>query len=158
MWSWTVNEMTELVSANQHLNSGTNLRECEDQSWFKVQAFPVFRSDWCKTFSRTTWYIFATSGTRVPQVEDHWYIPLVDRWKLLYPHDIAPLTQGSGSSGIDIPAVFTPSSHLLSRFYCNRFREENSPSDGGNGKFSVSSIIFSITSVRVVQTYLYLYI
>jgi hypothetical protein len=29
------------------LNSGTNLRECEDQSWFKVQAVPVFRFDGC---------------------------------------------------------------------------------------------------------------
>jgi hypothetical protein len=29
-----------LFLACQHLNSGTNLRECEDQSWFKVQAFP----------------------------------------------------------------------------------------------------------------------
>jgi hypothetical protein len=29
-----------LFLACQHLNSGTNLRECEDQSWFKVQAAP----------------------------------------------------------------------------------------------------------------------
>jgi hypothetical protein len=29
--------------ACQHLHSGTNLSECEDQSWFKVQAVPVFR-------------------------------------------------------------------------------------------------------------------
>jgi hypothetical protein len=29
--------------ACQHLNSGTNLRECKDQSRFKVQAVPVFR-------------------------------------------------------------------------------------------------------------------
>jgi hypothetical protein len=29
----------------QHLNSGTNLRECEDQSWFNAQAVPVFRFD-----------------------------------------------------------------------------------------------------------------
>jgi hypothetical protein len=31
-----------LFLACQHLNSGTNVRECEDQSWFKVQAVPVF--------------------------------------------------------------------------------------------------------------------
>jgi hypothetical protein len=43
MWFWPVNEMTELVSGCQHLNWGTNLRECEDQSWFKVQAVPVYR-------------------------------------------------------------------------------------------------------------------
>jgi hypothetical protein len=30
----------------QHPNSGTNLRECEDQSWFKAQAVPVFSFDW----------------------------------------------------------------------------------------------------------------
>jgi hypothetical protein len=29
---------------------GANLRECEDQSWFNVQAVPVIRFDWCKTF------------------------------------------------------------------------------------------------------------
>jgi hypothetical protein len=34
-----------LFLACQHLNSGTNLRECEDQSWFKVQAVPEFRFD-----------------------------------------------------------------------------------------------------------------
>jgi hypothetical protein len=37
-----------LFLACQHLNSGTNLRECEDQIWFKVQAVPVFRFDWRK--------------------------------------------------------------------------------------------------------------
>jgi hypothetical protein len=37
-----------LFLAYQHLNSGTNLREWEDQSWLKVQAVPVFRFDWCK--------------------------------------------------------------------------------------------------------------
>jgi hypothetical protein len=42
-----------LFLACQHLNSGTNVRECEDQSWFKVQAVPVFRFDWCKMFSRS---------------------------------------------------------------------------------------------------------
>jgi hypothetical protein len=42
-----------LFLACLHLNSGTNLRECEDQSWFKVQAVPVFRFDWRKMSSRT---------------------------------------------------------------------------------------------------------
>jgi hypothetical protein len=42
-----------LFLACQYLNSGTYLRECEDQSWFKVQAVPY------KCFL-------------VPQVEDHW--------------------------------------------------------------------------------------
>jgi hypothetical protein len=34
-----------LFLACQHLNSRTNLRECEDQSWFMVQAVPVFLFD-----------------------------------------------------------------------------------------------------------------
>jgi hypothetical protein len=29
----------------QNFNSGTNLCECEDQSWLKVQAVHVFRFD-----------------------------------------------------------------------------------------------------------------
>jgi hypothetical protein len=40
-----------LFLARQHLSSGTNLRECEDQSWFKVQAVPVFRFDWYNMFT-----------------------------------------------------------------------------------------------------------
>jgi hypothetical protein len=32
-----------LFLACQHLNSMTDLHECEDQIWFKVQAVPVFR-------------------------------------------------------------------------------------------------------------------
>jgi hypothetical protein len=39
------NEMTELVSGMPAPQLGTNLRECEDQSCFKVQAVPVFRFD-----------------------------------------------------------------------------------------------------------------
>jgi hypothetical protein len=31
-----------LFLARQHLSSGTNIREWEDQSWFKVQAVAVF--------------------------------------------------------------------------------------------------------------------
>jgi hypothetical protein len=32
-----------LFQACQQPNSEMNLRECEDQSWFKVQAVPVLR-------------------------------------------------------------------------------------------------------------------
>jgi expansin (peptidoglycan-binding protein) len=32
-----------LFLACQHVSPGMNLRECEDQSWFNVQAVPVFR-------------------------------------------------------------------------------------------------------------------
>jgi hypothetical protein len=42
-----------LFLACQHLNWRTNLRECEDQSWFIVQALPVFRFGWCQMFSCT---------------------------------------------------------------------------------------------------------
>jgi hypothetical protein len=35
-----VNEMIELVSGMSALQFGTNLREDEDQSWFKVQVVP----------------------------------------------------------------------------------------------------------------------
>jgi hypothetical protein len=52
-----------LFLACQHLNSGTNLRECEDQSCFKFQAVPVFRFDKCTLFWRTP-------GVHVSQVED----------------------------------------------------------------------------------------
>jgi hypothetical protein len=31
-------ELRSLFLACQHLSSGSNLRECEDQSWFKVKA------------------------------------------------------------------------------------------------------------------------
>jgi hypothetical protein len=42
MWFSPVNEMISFL-AWQHLNSGTNFRERKVQSWFKVQAVPVFR-------------------------------------------------------------------------------------------------------------------
>jgi hypothetical protein len=59
MWFWPVNEMTELVSGMPEPQFGrTNLRECEDQTWFKVQAVPVFRFVNVRCF-------------RVPQVEAH---------------------------------------------------------------------------------------
>jgi hypothetical protein len=46
MWLWPVHEMIELVSGmTAALNSATNLRECKDQSWFKVRGVPVFRFD-----------------------------------------------------------------------------------------------------------------
>jgi hypothetical protein len=61
-----------LFVACQHLNSGKNLRECEDQSWFKVQAVPVFRSDWSKTvFVYPLRCPRIPPGVRVPHVEDH---------------------------------------------------------------------------------------
>jgi hypothetical protein len=44
-----------LFVAFQNLNSGMNIRECEDQFWLKVQMDPVFRFDWCKMFSLTPW-------------------------------------------------------------------------------------------------------
>jgi hypothetical protein len=53
MWFWPVNEMTELVSSMPTPQLGANLRECEDQNWFKSQAVPMFRFDLCKMFSRT---------------------------------------------------------------------------------------------------------
>jgi hypothetical protein len=35
--------LLSLFLACQHLKSGTNLRECDDQSWFDVQVDPVIR-------------------------------------------------------------------------------------------------------------------
>jgi hypothetical protein len=57
-----------------HLNSGTTLSECNDQSWFKVQAVLVFNFHWCKIFSRTP-------AVRVSQVEDHCSWQSVHRWR-----------------------------------------------------------------------------
>jgi hypothetical protein len=54
--------MTELVSGMPASQLGANLRECEDQSLFKVQAVPVFRFDLFKKFSRTP-------GGRVTQLK-----------------------------------------------------------------------------------------
>jgi hypothetical protein len=45
MWLWPVNEMIELVSGIPAAQLGTNLRECEDQSWFKVRGVPMFSFD-----------------------------------------------------------------------------------------------------------------
>jgi hypothetical protein len=61
-----------LYLACQHLNSASNLRECEDQSWFKVQAVPVFRFDSCKicvSYHPRCLQVFP--GLRVSQVEYH---------------------------------------------------------------------------------------
>jgi hypothetical protein len=77
MWFWYLNEMTALVSGMPAPQFGTNLRECEDQSWFKARAVPVFRFDWRKMSSRTPaedqWSTLIASGkvqsrsrTRVP--------------------------------------------------------------------------------------------
>jgi hypothetical protein len=44
LWIWPDNEVIELVSGMPVSEvSGTDHRECEDQSHFKVQAVPVFR-------------------------------------------------------------------------------------------------------------------
>jgi hypothetical protein len=43
-----------LFLACQHFNSGTNLREFEDQSWFKVQAAHVCHFDSCKMLQNLT--------------------------------------------------------------------------------------------------------
>jgi hypothetical protein len=69
-----------LFLACHHINSCTNLFECEDQSSFKVQAVPVPRFDWSKMFSLTTEDILSCHfryprvplGVRLPQVEGHW--------------------------------------------------------------------------------------
>jgi hypothetical protein len=37
--------MIDLVFGMPAHQMGINLRECEDQSWLKVQAVPVFRYD-----------------------------------------------------------------------------------------------------------------
>jgi hypothetical protein len=69
VWLWTVNDM---ISACQHLNSGTNLGECEVQSWFKVQATPAVRFDWFKMFSRTPWDVFGYPWSYTyPRFENH---------------------------------------------------------------------------------------
>jgi hypothetical protein len=53
--------------ACQHFISGTNLRECEDQSWFKVQAFLCFVliDEKC---------LRVPPVLRVPYVENHWHV------------------------------------------------------------------------------------
>jgi hypothetical protein len=64
----------------QHLYSGTNLRECEDQSWFKVQAVPVFRFDWYKMFSHTPLRCLRElGGTRTPG-----WRPLIYKYSALF--------------------------------------------------------------------------
>jgi hypothetical protein len=57
MLLWTLNKITEFVCGKPAPRFGEELRECEDQSWFKVEAVPVFHFHWCKSF-------------RVPQVEE----------------------------------------------------------------------------------------
>jgi hypothetical protein len=44
MWFLHVNEMSELVSG-MPVPQFRDETSCEDQSWFKVQAVPVFRFD-----------------------------------------------------------------------------------------------------------------
>jgi hypothetical protein len=52
-------------------NLATNLRECQDQSWFKVQAVPVLRFDLCEKFSSTPKVSFHTPGVLVAHFEYH---------------------------------------------------------------------------------------
>jgi hypothetical protein len=49
-----MNDMIELASGIPAPQFWDNLRECEEQNWFKVQAVPVFRFELCKIFLRTT--------------------------------------------------------------------------------------------------------
>jgi hypothetical protein len=65
----TFNKMNELVSGVPAAQFETNLRECEDQNWLKVQAVPVFRFELCKMISRTP----GGGGVRALQVKDHWF-------------------------------------------------------------------------------------
>jgi hypothetical protein len=37
--------LLSIFLACQHLSSGTDLRDCQDQNWYEVQAVPVFRFD-----------------------------------------------------------------------------------------------------------------
>jgi hypothetical protein len=66
-----------LFLACQHLSSGTNLRECEEQSWFKVQAVPVVRFEWYKIFCLRPKMSFSTPGVLEPQVEDHYFTTVI---------------------------------------------------------------------------------
>jgi hypothetical protein len=43
--------MNELISGTLAPQFGDESSECKDQSWFKVQAVPAFRFDWCKMFT-----------------------------------------------------------------------------------------------------------
>jgi hypothetical protein len=56
--------MIELFLACQRLNSGMNLRECEDQSWFKFQWLVCFVLIDVRCFR-------VPPGISVSQVEDH---------------------------------------------------------------------------------------
>jgi hypothetical protein len=64
---WPVNEINELVSGMPAPQFGDESSEGEDQSWFKVQAVPVFRFDRYKMFSRTA--STTPAGTRTPGLE-----------------------------------------------------------------------------------------
>jgi hypothetical protein len=52
-----------LFLACKHLNLGTNLRECEDQSWFKVQAVPAFRFEYLRCFRVPRGYAYSRLKT-----------------------------------------------------------------------------------------------
>jgi hypothetical protein len=59
-----------LFLACQHLKWGKNLRECEDQSWFKVQVVPLFRFDWYKIFSRASYDVFECPRLKTTPLDD----------------------------------------------------------------------------------------
>jgi hypothetical protein len=70
---WLDNEMVEFASgmwASQSIRG--NLRECEDQSWFKVQAVPCFVLIDVRCFHVPLRRLRLPSEVHVPQVEDHW--------------------------------------------------------------------------------------
>jgi hypothetical protein len=84
MWVWRANDMMFLSS--QHFNSETNLHECEDQSWFKVQAIPVFCFDWCKMFPCPQKHVFAYPRLKTTALDSKWRMSLdnsvdVDEWQ-----------------------------------------------------------------------------
>jgi hypothetical protein len=61
MW-FRPNVMAGLTCTMSGPQFGDESSECEAQSWFKVQAVPVFHFDWCKMFSRTRKMSWRTQG------------------------------------------------------------------------------------------------
>jgi hypothetical protein len=59
-----------LFLACQQHSSGTNAHECEDQSWFKVQAVPAFSFNWYKTLSPTPWDVLACRRLKTTVVDN----------------------------------------------------------------------------------------
>jgi hypothetical protein len=63
-----------LFLACQHLSPGTNLRECQDQNWFKARAVPVFRLDSCKmrktVYTGTAVFWYGSVESAIPEPAD----------------------------------------------------------------------------------------